>query len=304
MNDPWPMLKGTVHPADKSDFFAKLRVHPHELTGNHLQPFVEKMAEIDQTQDRRLMSIAKIIGDCTSIHSAATYIMDNEEWDFMSVYYDAIDHFCHGFMKYHPPRRPHIPMKDYELYKDVVNSGCRYHDMMLGAMMDMVDEDTNIILVSDHGFHPDHNRPTALPKEPAGPALEHSPYGIIVMNGPNVKKDDTIFGASLLDITPTILSMYDMPVAEDMDGKVLVNAFETSPEIKTIKSWENIKGEDGSHSKDMEISEEDAQAELQQLIELGYIEDPGENGSVAVKSTVDENNYNLARSYIDGQQWE
>ncbi|MGK0364247.1 MAG: putative AlkP superfamily phosphohydrolase/phosphomutase/tetratricopeptide (TPR) repeat protein [Saprospiraceae bacterium] len=304
LNDPWPMLKGTVHPAEKSELFAKLRVHPHELTGNHLQPFVEKMEQIDQTQDKRLMSIAKVLADCSTIHSAATYIMDNEEWDFMGVYYDAIDHFCHGFMKYHPPRRPHIPMRDYELYNDVVNAGCRYHDMMLGRMMEMVDDDTTIILVSDHGFHPDHNRPTAIPKEPAGPAIEHSPYGIIVMNGPGIKKDDTIFGASLLDITPTILALYGMPVAEDMDGKVLINAFENPPEIKTIKSWENIKGEDGSHAKDTVINEDDARAELQQLIELGYIADPGENGAAAVKGTVDENNYNLARSYIDGQKWE
>ncbi len=95
-----------------------------------------------------------------------------------------------------------------------------------------------------------------------------------------------------------------MPVAEDMDGKVLVNAFENPLEIDTIKSWENIKGADGSHSKGMEVSEEDARVELQQLIELGYIEDPGENGEAAVKGKVDENNYNLARAYIDGQKWE
>ena len=303
LDAPWPMLKGTVHPEEKSEIFANLRVHPHELTGNHLQPFVPELEKIDQSQDSRLVSIAKIIADCSTIHSAATYIMDNEEWDFMGVYYDAIDHFCHGFMKYHPPRRPHIPIRDYELYKEVVISGCRYHDMMLGTLMKMAGEDTTIILVSDHGFHPDHNRPTAVPSEPAGPAVEHSPFGIIVMNGPGIKKDDTIFGASLLDITPTILTLYGMPIAEDMDGKVLVNAFVEAPEIEVIKSWENIRGEDGSHPKGLEINEEDARAELQQLIELGYIEDHGENGAVAVKNTVDENNYNLARSYIDGQKW-
>lgn len=312
LNDPWPMLKGTVHPAEQSYLFAKLRVHPHELTGNHIQPFVEKAEQIDQTQDKRLMSIAKIIADCSSIHSAATYIMENEEWDFMAVYYDAIDHFCHGFMKYHPPRRPHIPMRDYELFHDVVNSGCRYHDMMLGRLMQLAGEDTTIILISDHGFHPDHNRPTTIPKEPAGPAIEHSPYGIIVMNGPGIKKDSSIFGASLLDITPTLLSLYDMPVAEDMDGKVLLQAFEHTPEITSIKSWENINppaNEDGSsasgqHPQNIEIDIEEARAELQQLIELGYIADPGENSDAAVKATVDENNYNLARAYIDGQKWE
>ncbi len=43
---------------------------------------------------------------------------------------------------------------------------------------------------------------------------------------------------------------------------------------------------------------------MQQLIELGYVEDPKKNGANAIKSTVDENNYNLARAYINGQKWQ
>ncbi len=302
---PWPMPNGTVHPADKAELFANLRVHPKELlTENILRPFVPLLEKVDQSRDKRLTSIAKIIADCTTIHSAATYIMENEEWDFMAVYYDAIDHFCHGFMKYHPPRREHISHRDYELYNNVVNAGCRYHDMMLRRLLQLVDEDTLVMLVSDHGFHPNHNRPKFLPQEPAGPAVEHSDYGIIVMNGPNIKKDATIFGASLLDVTPTLLHIFGLPVAEDMDGKVIISPFENQEEIKTLKSWENIKGADGRHPEDLEISKEDARQELQQLIELGYIADPGENKEAAVKGTVDENNYNLARAYIDGGEYE
>lgn len=303
INEPWPMLKGTVHPSEKADLFARLRVHPQELTSNHIQPFVPNLEKVDQSKDRRLQSISKIVADCSTVHSAATYILENEEWDFLAVYYDAIDHFCHGFMKYHPPRRTHIPIQDYELYKDVVAGGCRFHDMMLKRLLELAGEETTVMLLSDHGFHPNHNRPLAIPKEPAGPAVEHSPYGIIVMKGENIKQDDSIFGASLLDITPTLLSLYNLPVAEDMDGKVLVNAFEQIPDIQVIKSWENIQGADGSHPKNAAVNEEDAKVELQQLIELGYIEDPEEHGEAAVKRTVDENNYNLARAYIDGGKW-
>ena len=304
LNEPWPMLKGTVHPAEKSKLFADLRVHPQELTGNHIHPFVPNLDKVDQSSDKRLFSISKTIADCSTIHAAATYIMENEEWDFMAVYYDAIDHFCHGFMKYHPPRRSHIPVKDYELYKDVVASGCRFHDMMLGRLMKLAGSDTTIMLVSDHGFHPDNNRPISIPNEPAGPAVEHSPFGVIIMKGEGIKKDASIFGASLLDITPTLLSLFDLPVAEDMDGKVLVSAFEKMPDIKTIQSWENIKGEDGSHPPNFKVDAGEAQAELQQLIELGYIKAPGDDADEAIKSTTDENNYNLARSYIDGAKWE
>lgn len=304
INEPWEMKSGTVHPPEKADLYAKLRVHPQELTGAHIQPFIPNLEKVNQAKDKRPYSVAKVLADCSTIHSAATYILDNEDWDFMAVYYDAIDHFCHGFMKYHPPRRDHIPMEDYEIYKDVVNAGCRYHDMMLTRLLELAGEDTTVMLISDHGFHPDHNRPIAIPKEPAGPAIEHSDYGIIVMKGEGIKKDDSIFGASLLDITPTLLHLYGLPVAEDMDGKVLLQAFENQEEVQTIKSWENIKGNDGSHPKELEISAEDAKEELRQLIELGYVADPGENGQAAIKSTVDENNYNLSRAHINGGEWE
>ena len=304
LQEPWPMLKGTVHPAEMSDLFANLRVHPEELTGAHILPFIPNAERVDQNRDLRVYGVAKVIAECSTIHSAATYIMEQTEWDFMGVYYDAIDHFGHGFMKYNPPRREHIPLAEYELYKDVMSAGYRYHDLMLGRLLELAGEETTIILISDHGFHPDHNRPTAIPHEPAGPAVEHSPYGIIVMKGPGIKKDDTIFGASLLDITPTLLTLFGLPVAEDMDGKVLVNAFAETPEMDTIKSWENIKGEDGTHPADFVQTKEEAREELQQLIDLGYVEDPGDNVQAAVKNTQDENNYYLSRAYINGGEYE
>ena len=230
----WLMLEGTVHPKDKEELYKHLRVHMMEITGNHVDPFIPLLNDIDQNIDGRPGKLRNLIADCASIHSAATYILEHEEWDFVGVYYDGLDHFCHGFMKYHPPKRPHILQKDYVYYKDVVNGACRFHDMMLGRLLELAGEETNIILISDHGFHPDHNRPIVVPNEPMGPAAEHSPYGIIVMNGPNFKKDELVHGASLLDITPTLLQLYDLPIGQDMDGKVLVNAFTEKQKVQTI----------------------------------------------------------------------
>ncbi len=302
--DDWPMLEGTVYPPEKTDLYKKLRVHLMEITGNHIDPFIPLLDTINQMDDKRPGSLRTLIADCASIHSATTYILEQEDWDFVGVYYDGIDHFCHGFMKYHPPHRPHIPKKDYDLYKDVVNGACRFHDMMLGRLIELAGEDANIILISDHGFHPDHNRPIVIPKEPMGPAVEHSPYGIIVMNGPDFKKDTLIHGASLLDITPTLLQLYDLPVGKDMDGKVLVNAFKSKPDVKRIDSWEQVAGEDGSHPEGYSIDSAQTEEELQQLIELGYIEDYGEDHEKAIRNTVAENKFTLAKSYIDGDVWE
>ena len=105
----------------------------------------------------------------------------------MAVYYDGIGHFGHGFMKYHPPRQPWVGEKDFELYKDVIEAGYRYHDMMLDVLMQLAGEDTTIMLISDHGFEPGNLRPQSILNESAGPAAEHSPYGIFCMSGPGIQ---------------------------------------------------------------------------------------------------------------------
>jgi len=133
-------------------------------------------------------------------------------WDFAAIYFDAIDHFSHGFMQYHPPRLDWVKEEDFELYKDVVNSAYDYHDLMLGRLLELAGPETTVILFSDHGFHPDHLQPKCVPNEPAGPAAEHRDFGIFVASGPGIKKDELVFGTSLLDIAPTVLSLFGLPL--------------------------------------------------------------------------------------------
>lgn len=296
---PWIMRPGTVHPPRLAEALAEFRIHPAELEGDMLLPFVPKAAEIDQRKDKRLSSIAKILAENASVHAAATALMQLEPWDFMAVYFDGIDHFCHGFMKYHPPRLDWVPEADFELYKNVVNAGYQFHDLMLGTYLHLAGEDTTVIVVSDHGFHPDHLRPREIPNEPAGPADEHRQFGIIAMKGPGLKRDELLFGASLLDITPTLLTLYGLPIGRDMDGKPLLTAFAEPPVVEYIPSWDEVPAEAGLHRPGMQADPVDQAEALKQLVELGYIEKPDENLEKAVANTVKELRYNLARDYLN-----
>ena len=172
-------------------------------------------------------------------------VMDLEEWDFMAVYHDAIDHFGHGFMKYHHPRQDWIPERDFELYSNIIDMGYRFHDLMLGQTLSKIDlNQTTVVICSDHGFHPDHLRPRAIPKEPAGPAVEHREHGVFLIAGPGIKRDALVHGATLLDVTPTVLTLFGLPVGEDMDGEPLTECFEPQgeqlPEVQWVESWDAI----------------------------------------------------------------
>lgn len=303
LDQPWPLPPGAVHPESMRDTFAKLRMHPQEVTEAAILPWIPRAAEIDQEKDKSLQSFAKILAENCSIHNAATWILQNEPWDFLAVYYNGIDHFCHGFMHFHPPRMEGIPAEKFEIYKDVVNGAYRFHDMMLQTLLDLAGPDATVLLVSDHGFHSDHLRPRGIPAEPAGPAVQHRPFGVFCMRGPHVQQDERIYGATLLDVTPTILTLFGLPVADDMDGRVLVQAFDPRPEISRISSWEQESGECGMHAADLRMDPAAAQAVLKQFVALGYIQEPSENQAKAMEIAVREQHYNLARVYLDSRNY-
>ena len=298
--DAWPLNQRCVFPQERLKEIGELRVHPLELIPEDILPFVPHGEEIDQTTDPRIASVMKVTAECTSVHAAATHLLEQQEWDFAAIYYDAIDHYSHGFMKYRAPQQKHISDHDFKMYKDVVSMGYIYHDMMLSRLLQLAGDDTTVILMSDHGFHPDHLRPKFLPSEPAGPAMEHRDYGIFVAQGPDIKKDHITHGANLLDITPTILAIYGLPIADDMDGNPLTDIFQDEPEIKTIPSWEDVDGDDGQHPDDMVIDPQEAKEALDQLVALGYIERPHDDSKKAITQCTRELDYNLARAYMDG----
>ena len=296
--EKWPMALGTVFPKKASETFTKLRVHPGDLTDEHILPFVPLASQVNQEEDKRLNSVGKILAEAATIHNAGTWLIDNTDWDFMAIYYDNIDHFCHGFMKFHPPQIKGIDDKQFELYKDVVNNAYRFHDMMLGRILDLVDDDTTIMLISDHGFESGFNRLLNLPKEAAAPAYDHRAYGVFAAMGPDIKKDELVFGATLLDIAPTLLSLFDLPQGKDMDGKPLLNIFKKEKNIQYINSWDDLIEREFEEKLDSASSKE----ALEMLIELGYIEKPDDKAEVALERARVENEFNLARVYLSSNR--
>ena len=284
----WPLPPGTVHPAELSQTLAGLRVHPGLLIPRMVERFIPLAREIDQDKDKRLAAFLRTLAECMSIHSAASWLIDNQPWDFFAVYYEAIDHFCHAFMRYHPPRQSWIGEREFELYHNVVSMAYQFHDEMLASLLKKAGGDATVILMSDHGFHPDHLRPTSIPDIPAGPAIEHRDFGVFAISGPGIKKDELLHGSSVLDVAPTILTLYRLPVGEDMDGKVLSPAFVQTPTAAFIPSWEEIPGADGRHPPHTRLDPVAAHEAMEQMIALGYIHRPDEDREVAINQTIRE----------------
>jgi predicted AlkP superfamily phosphohydrolase/phosphomutase/tetratricopeptide (TPR) repeat protein len=303
-SEAWPMAGGTIHPEKLSAHFEHLRVHPGELTSAHLFPFVPEFQKVDQEKDHSLAHIAGLLAAGASYHNAATWIMEHEEWDFLAVYYNEIDVFSHHFMKYHPPQQHFVSDESFTLYKHVMEAAYCWHDMMLERMLELADSNTTIMLLSDHGFHSGQSRLEKLPVDPVAPAHEHAPFGVCVLSGKGIRPDNTLFGASLLDVAPTILQSFGIPAGKDMTGKIMAQAFEQYEPIARIDSWEHVAGTSGQHTGAVVTDPWAAQLAMQQLAELGYIETPDDEDLQKIKNTVQESKFFLSRVFMSTDRYE
>ena len=299
--ESWPAQPNSVYPPEWAGRLKELRLHPREITGPMFSQFVPMAEQLDQRDPevRRLFSsFVRRLAECASLHAVTTAVMEEEPWDFCTAYYEAIDHIGHDFMAYAPPRMEHIRPDLFEAFRGVMDATYEFHDQMLGRLIELAGPEAHVVIVSDHGFLNGTRRPVTE----VDPAQWHRNFGVFVCAGPGMRQDAMIYGATLLDIAPSILAMFGLPVGRDMEGKVLVNAFEQMPEIERIASWEETGGASGAAPIRVEDDPEAAAAALQQLVELGYIEAPGEDVQRDLARARAEQKFNLACTYIDGKQ--
>jgi predicted AlkP superfamily phosphohydrolase/phosphomutase len=97
---------------------------------------------------------------------------------------------------------------------NLLNDYYTYIDEKLGECLGYFDKNTTVIIVSEHGHEGgvDHVRKEI--------------DGIVIIKGPKIKKNYAINNASILDITPTILYLFDLNIPSNMKGKVLTDILE------------------------------------------------------------------------------
>ena len=266
----WPPAPpGTYFPDDLAAALDPLRVHPTALDGNLMRMFIPRLGEIDQDKDKRPYMLAEHLAEAFSIQAAATWLMARRPADLTMIYFRAIDEICHRFMPFHPPRMDGVKEEDFAFYHDVVNSAYRVHDLMLTRLVDLAGPDAAVILISDHGFHSDHLRPTFVPNIPAGIVAWHRAQGIFAAAGPGLRPQADVFGARLPDIAPTILHYFGLPRARDMEGRVLIDAFSSSDLVPEIATWETSARPAFTAAV---FDDKESEALIDHFVALGYME--------------------------------
>jgi arylsulfatase A-like enzyme len=111
-----------------------------------------------------------------------------------------------------------VSQTEHRVFGKTVERYYEYADEMLGELIEGFGDGT-VVVCSDHGFE------GPKPGVPPGGINDHGPIGILVMSGEAFKSGVRIPEQNVVDITPTLLALLGMPVGEDMDGRVIEEAF-------------------------------------------------------------------------------
>jgi hypothetical protein len=239
---PWPpALPGTYWPDSVRERLDGKRVSPEDIGTRVIARYVPKWNEIDRKNDPRLGQLRLFLAADYSFQTAAMEMMRGTAWDFAAVRLPILAPLSRLFLFHHLATPEQRSQEEVQRYGHVLGVGCRILDEMVRQLMELAGPETAVMIASGHGV-----RTEGMPAGGFRPGEEEAwktPYGILVAAGPRFARDTLVHGASILDISPTILTWFGLPMGDDMEGRVLVEAFAGAPEIKRVESWDGAGGE-------------------------------------------------------------
>ncbi|TLD43420.1 MAG: hypothetical protein JETT_0238 [Candidatus Jettenia ecosi] len=106
--------------------------------------------DVEEFRSENKESILKTIYDMTEKRFRLTrHFIRSKEWDFFMMVEMGSDRIHHAFWKYFDEDHPkYIPGSKYQ---DAVLNYYKYLDKEIGSILDLLHEDTMVLIVSDHG---------------------------------------------------------------------------------------------------------------------------------------------------------
>jgi len=264
---------GVTHPPGLLEEITPLIRRPGDVTPAEAAPFVRMSPEelsVPFDFDNEVSHFKWALATAASYGQIGLHLWRENRPDLLMVYIEGTDSMAHLFG--HLFRASELSGElgaQRQKFGGAVEQMYLYADRVVGEYIDAMDNDTTLVVLSDHGF-----QLGVLPDDPSKTRdlrrvseRYHNPEGILYLYGDRVRRHSRIEKPRLVDIAPTLLALVGMAPAEDMPGRVLEEVLELEALPAAIASYE-LSGSDptvaaGDTSVDPQI--------LERLRSLGYL---------------------------------
>ena len=271
---------GVTHPPELAVELAPMIRRPGDLTPGELARFVDvPPGDIARPFDFRddLSHFKWALATAQSYRTIGLELWQQLAPDVLFVYVEGVDSTSHLFG--HLFRQKGLVGElaaQGARYGRAVEAMYRYADEIVGAYLDALDDDTTLVVLSDHGFElgalqedPSRTRDLRRVSE-----RYHRIEGILYLYGSRVRAGRRIDRPTLLDVAPTVLALSGVPPAADMPGRVLADALDLPAALaatpRSVASYETEEAGSaaGGGRADAQV---DAKV-LEHLRALGYLD--------------------------------
>lgn len=235
----WPPLPDRTTVFDAPGQFLENAVHPPENAQKVVSAAVP-LQTIGYDQVRRFLNITpaeyenaiasnnpaepvnimrQILAKTWTDHRAAIQLYSDEKPLLMMMHYDGTDVVNHLGAPYHPPYREGIRQDEFRKYWPLVANYYSEIDRLIGEWMQVLSDDTTVIVMSAHGFRWGRDRPR-MPAASRAALSDHRNPGIFIAYGNHVVPSRAARSVSLYDVAPTILAILGLPESDEMHGEM------------------------------------------------------------------------------------
>lgn len=266
---------GVTYPADLYDRLAPLIRRPGDVSHGEMRRF----ADIDEAEFNRPFSFDDDLSHFKWAYAAAethrkigVHLWQNESPDLLMVYIEGTDSVSHlfGHLFRAAGLAGELAQQEHR-YGRAVEEMYVYADGIVGEFLELMDTDTTLLVLSDHGF-----QLGVLPDDPSKTRdmrrvseKFHAIEGILYAYGMRARPGVVFDRPKLLDITPTILALSGLAPARDMPGRVLREGLLLPADETRIASYEGTRA-DAAMRKPVAAAVDPAIRE--RLRALGYLD--------------------------------
>jgi predicted AlkP superfamily phosphohydrolase/phosphomutase len=147
------MITGFLTPGIKSDYTYPLGLK-QEIESLFSEPF---MIDIEEHRNLSKKELLEKVYTMTDMHfKLMKYLIKNKEWNLFLGMIMGSDRLNHNFFRY--ADKNHRKYEPDSEFKNTLKDYYKYLDKNLGELIELLDEDTKIIVLSDHGIKRMHTR--------------------------------------------------------------------------------------------------------------------------------------------------
>lgn len=281
-------MMGMVSPHELSDELLPLVHDADALTREELAPFgtfsdgewhVMMHADEDAPTLRNGL-LALRYGYSTQRTNAdvATHMLaHHEQPDLFAVFLELPDRAGHHFWDCYEPHNvvggPERVFDDWlERWDGVVPEAYAQTDAAIGEMLALLDEDTTVFVVSDHGMQSAGTTGTPARLLSMGSSGKHHRHGVFVAAGPAIVPGAAV-DADLWNVAPTVLAALGLPPSTQFEQGVVPGIL--SPEFVAAHPQGPAVDDPPRETYDPFMPERLDDVFLEQLQAMGYIDEDG-----------------------------